>query len=221
MIRSSRYCIITLISGAKVYSADIAPGQTYVASSLAGTSSAYGVSQLIDNSNGTITIQASGDVIDADIESSNSVIHAINGLLLPPDVVDHAIANENFSELVGALQAASGNLVEVLEGEGPFTVFAPVNSAFEEISEVVETLTPDQLAGVLTYHVVAGAIHASDLSDGQEVMTVNGEMFTVNITGNNVTLTDANGGVSNVILTDVEATNGVIHALDKVILPQQ
>lgn len=217
----SRVLLYHVISGARIESSDIEPGQTYISSSLAGTSPAYGVSQLITNAGGTITIQGSATVVDPNIQSSNAVIHGIDGVLLPPDVVDHAIANENFTSLVAALGAASGDLVNVLKGDGPFTVFAPVNSAFDAISGVVATLTPDQLSSVLTYHVVAGAVHASDLSNGQVVTTVNGDTFTVGINGSNVTLTDTQGGVANVILTDVEGTNGVIHVLDKVLLPQQ
>ena len=208
------------VIAAEIPSTDIGVGQTYAASALAGTSSAYGVSQLIDNSNGTITINNTADVIIADVEARNGVIHAIDNVLLPPDIVDHAIANESFTALVGALGAASGDLVNVLKGEGPFTVFAPVNSAFEAIADVTATLSADQLASVLTYHVVPGAIHASDLSNGQVVTTVNGDTFTVNINGSTVTLTDMTGAEATVVLTDVEGTNGVIHVLDKVILPQ-
>ncbi|MCC6726219.1 MAG: fasciclin domain-containing protein, partial [Saprospiraceae bacterium] len=104
-------------------------------------------------------------------------------------------------------------------GDGPFTVFAPLNSAFDEISAVAATLNADQLAKVLTYHVVAGNVVAGDLTDGMSVKTVNGENFTVTISGSNVTITDAGGNVAKVVLTDVQATNGVIHVLDKVILP--
>jgi uncharacterized surface protein with fasciclin (FAS1) repeats len=110
--------------------------------------------------------------------------------------------------------------VNVLQGDGPFTVFSPLNSAFDEIAGTVAGLTADQLASVLTYHVVGGAnVVSGGLTDGQVVATVQGEEFTVNISGGNVTITDANGNVSNVVLTDVQATNGVIHVLDKVIIP--
>ena len=95
-----------------------------------------------------------------------------------------------------------------------------VNTAFEEIADVAAGLTPDQLAAVLTYHVVGGAnVLSTDLTDGQVVTTVNTGTFTVNI-GSTVTITDEQGGEATVILTDVQATNGVIHVLDKVILPQ-
>ena len=118
------------------------------------------------------------------------------------------------------MSTAPGDLVKVLSGEGPFTVFAPVNEAFEAIAEVAAGLTPDQLAAVLTYHVAGGAnVRSEDLSNGQKVTTVNGASFEVGI-GDKVTITDAQGNVTNVIMTDVQATNGVIHVIDKVILPK-
>lgn len=208
------------VLGAEVLSASIADGQTYVT-----TASTYGpgatqLSLLIEKSASGVKLNGSATVTSADISANNGVIHVIDQVLLPLDVVGHAAANANFSELVGALGAASGDLVTVLSADGPFTVFAPLNSAFEAISNVTSGLTADQLAKVLTYHVVANAnVVSGNLSDGMTVTTVNGENFTVNINGGNVTLTDANGSVANVILTDVQATNGVIHVLDKVIIP--
>ena len=208
------------VLAARVESSDLASGQTYASTALAGPDSDDpGVSILIEVDSG-VRINNTADVIEADIDADNGVIHAIDAVLLPLDVVGQAMANENFSELVGALGAASGNLVDVLQGDGPFTVFAPVNTAFEEIADVASGLTADQLAAVLTYHVVAGAnILSNDLSDGQVVNTVNTATFTVNI-GSSVTITDEQGGEATVILTDVQGTNGAIHVIDKVLLPQ-
>ena len=156
----------------------------------------------------------------ADIIGSNGVIHVVDAVIMPLDIVGHAVANSNFSELVGALGAASGDLVAILSGDGPFTVFAPVNSAFEAISDVVAGLDADQLAAVLTYHVVGGAnVRSTQLTDGQQVNTVNGSSFTINL-GAGATITDTQGNTVDIILTDVQATNGVIHVLDAVILPQ-
>jgi transforming growth factor-beta-induced protein len=107
--------------------------------------------------------------------------------------------------------------VNVLSGTGPFTVFAPLNSAFDEISSVTATLSNDQLRDVLTYHVATGNVTASDLTNG-DVVTVNGAKFTVTL-GTDVILTDEQGNESKVILTDVQATNGIIHVIDKVIIP--
>jgi len=198
---------------------DIPSGQTYISSFLAGPDNQRdGVSILVENSGG-ITINGA-DVVDPDLETDRGVIHAIGGVLLPLDVVGHATTNAAFTELVNALGAASEDLVEILQGEGPFTVFAPVNSAFEDISEVVEGLTPEQITEVLLYHVVSGAqVYSDQLSDGQEVTAANDGTFTVNINGSTVTITDSQGGEAGVILTDVQATNGVIHVLDAVIIP--
>ncbi|MBK6621652.1 MAG: fasciclin domain-containing protein [Saprospirales bacterium] len=209
------------VLGGKVASTDLQVGQTYATTAAETGPGNKQLSILIEkNAGGVVTVNGSSKVTTADVEATNGVIHIVDGVLLPLDVVGHAAANSNFTELVGALGAANGNLVSTLQGEGPWTVFAPLNSAFEAISGVVAGLNADQLASVLTYHVVAGAnVVAGDLTDGMMVTTVQGEDFTVNIDGANVTITDANGGVSTVVLTDVQATNGVIHVLNAVIIP--
>ena len=110
---------------ARVESSDLASGQSYASTAFAGpASSERGVSILIEVDNG-VRINNAADVVEADISGDNGVIHAIDAVLLPLDVVGQALANDNFTELVGALGAASGNLVDVLQGDGPFTVFAP------------------------------------------------------------------------------------------------
>src|SRR5690606_25078619 len=120
-----------------------------------------------------------------------------------------------------ALGTASGDLVTTLSGTSiNFTVFAPVNSAFEAISSTVAGLTPDELASVLTYHVIAGSnATASMLTDGQTTATVQGENITIEIDGNVVRIVDAQGNSANVLLANVQGTNGVIHIIDKVIMP--
>lgn len=206
------------VLGAEVPSSDIAAGQTYVTTAATTGPGGNQLSMLIEKSSTGVSINGNINVTTADIDATNGVIHVVDAVILPLDVVGHAAANSAFTELVGALGAASGDLVSVLQGDGPFTVFAPLNSAFEEISDVVATLNEDQLAKVLTYHVVAGNVRSGALTDGMEVATVNTETFTVNI-GSTVTITDAGGNNSTVILTDVQATNGVIHVIDKVIIP--
>ncbi|MEO1133436.1 MAG: fasciclin domain-containing protein [Cyanobacteria bacterium J06639_1] len=130
-------------------------------------------------------------------------------------VVDVAIAAGSFSTLVQALEAA--NLVETLQGEGPFTVFAPTDEAFESLPEgTLENLllpeNQDQLVQVLTYHVVPGAVESGDLVDG-DVATVEGGAIAVT-TGEQVTVNDAE-----VLQPDISASNGVIHVIDAVLLP--
>ena len=208
------------VISARIPSTDIADGQTYVSTAAATGPDANALSVLVENTGGNVTINASVNVVQTDIVGKNGIIHVVDAVIMPLDVVGHASANTNFSELVGALVAADGDLVGALSATGPFTVFAPLNSAFEAISTVVAGLTPEQLAQVLTYHVVAGSnVRSSALTDGMEVTSLNGAVFTINL-GNEVTITDTQGNTATVVLTDVQATNGVIHVLDRVILPQ-
>jgi uncharacterized surface protein with fasciclin (FAS1) repeats len=140
------------------------------------------------------------------------------------DIVDTAVAAGEFTTLVSAVQAAG--LEETLRGEGPFTVFAPTDDAFDALpAGTLDTLLEDptgDLADILTYHVVEGEVPAADVAglDGQEVTTVNGATFTVAVGDDgSVTLTDAAGNEVGVVQTDVQASNGIIHAIDGVLLP--
>ncbi|NBC96223.1 MAG: fasciclin domain-containing protein [Deinococcus-Thermus bacterium] len=131
------------------------------------------------------------------------------------DIVDTAIEAGNFETLVAAVQAAG--LVETLKGEGPFTVFAPTDAAFAALPEgTVEGLLEDTeaLTGILTYHVVPGAVMAGDLSDGMTAETVNGDTIEISISDGTVMVDDAT-----VTTADIEASNGVIHVIDSVIMP--
>lgn len=133
------------------------------------------------------------------------------------DIVDTAVAAGQFTTLVAAVQAAG--LVETLKGEGPYTVFAPTDEAFAALPEgTVENLlkpeNKDQLVAVLTYHVVPGKIMASDVAGkAMEVASVQGSELSVDAT-NGVTVDNAN-----VVAADIETSNGVIHVIDKVVLP--
>jgi uncharacterized surface protein with fasciclin (FAS1) repeats len=138
------------------------------------------------------------------------------------DIVDTAVDAGDFTTLVAAVQAAE--LEETLRSDGPFTVFAPTDDAFAALPEgTVDTLLEDpsgDLTDILTYHVVEGEVLAADLSDGQEVTTVNGATFTVNVGDDGaVSLTDAAGNEVNVTAADVDASNGVIHVIDAVLMP--
>ncbi|UAB77778.1 fasciclin domain-containing protein [Erythrobacter sp. SCSIO 43205] len=147
----------------------------------------------------------------------------------PGTIVDVAAGDETFSTLVAAVNAA--DLGATLSGTGPYTVFAPTNDAFGKLPEgTVETLTTEQtdkLAGILTYHVVEGAIDAATLTTaieaagegGHPVPTVGGGTLTATIADGAVVLTDATGGTATVTATDVEASNGVIHIIDTVLMP--
>ncbi len=133
------------------------------------------------------------------------------------DIVDTAVGAGSFETLVAAVQAAE--LVDTLKGDGPFTVFAPTDEAFAALPEgTVENLlkpeNKDQLVSILTYHVVAGKVMSGDLSDDMTAATVQGSDITIDL-DNGVMVNDAK-----VVQADIEAENGVIHVIDKVILPE-
>jgi len=146
------------------------------------------------------------------------------------DIIDNAVTSPEHTTLVAAIQAAG--LVDTLKGEGPFTVFAPVNAAFEALpAGTVDTLlkpeSKDTLTAVLTYHVVPGKILSTDLvkmiSDAGgtlKVPTVQGGELTFTVDGDQVKITDENGGVATVTTADVVQSNGVIHVIDAVLLPK-
>ena len=139
------------------------------------------------------------------------------------DVVETAIATESLSTLVAAVKAAG--LVETLQGEGPFTVFAPTNAAFEKLpAGTLDTLlmpeNKEQLASLLKYHVVSGEVLSTDLTNGQTVTTLNGNTLTVEINGEGVYLVDATGSRAMVSQPDVTTSNGVVHVIDSVVMPE-
>lgn len=132
------------------------------------------------------------------------------------DIVDTAVGAGDFATLVAAVQAAG--LVETLKGDGPFTVFAPTDAAFAALPEgTVETLlkpeNKDQLIAILTYHVVPGKVMSGDLVDDMKAATVNGSEITVDL-DSGVMINEAS-----VVAADIETSNGVIHVIDAVILP--
>ena len=165
----------------------------------------------------------------------NFIKYSIIGLVLSSNnsemnIVETAVSNDNFSTLVTAVQA--GELVDALSSEGPFTVFAPTNDAFNSLPEgTLETLLMPEnrqtLQSILTYHVVSGSYMASDVvnainqNDGQfTVTTLQGNDLTLKIWEGDVYVKDVNGNKAKVIITDVETSNGVIHAINNVVLPE-
>lgn len=145
-------------------------------------------------------------------------------------IVGVAAGNDNFSTLVAAVKAA--DLVSVLNSAGPFTVFAPINAAFDKLPDgtVASLLKPESkeaLTGILTYHVVSGKFEAADVLEAIKanngsfaVETVQGGKLTATTKDGKVMLTDAAGNMSTVVIADVEASNGVIHAIDSVVMPK-
>ena len=163
-------------------------------------------------------------VIITDIEAANGTIHVIDTVLLPPEpvaepgtIVDIAVGDGRFQTLVAALQAAG--LVETLQGEGPFTVFAPTDDAFAKLPEgTVDALLKDipALTDILLYHVVSGNVMAADVVKLDMATTVQGKAVSITVDGDTVRINDAQ-----VVITDIAAANGVIHVIDTVLVPPQ
>ena len=178
---------------------------------------------------GNVYLNETTQVIITDVEASNGVIHVIDSVLLPPseetareamDIVDTAVADGRFTTLVTAVQAAE--LVDTLKGEGPFTVFAPTDDAFAALPEgTLETLlmpeNKQQLTDILLYHVVSGQVMADDVVGLDSATTVLGKDADISVEDGKVFLNDN----VEVIITDIETTNGVIHVIDAVLLPPQ
>ncbi len=168
------------------------------------------------------------EMIDA--TDSTEVAVDSSAVVAPTTIVDVASGNPDFSTLVAAVQAAG--LVETLSGDGPFTVFAPTNAAFDKLpaGTVDGLLKPEnveKLKGLLTYHVVSGKFDAAAVTDAitqgkgkYTVTTVQGQKIDLSIKDGKVVLTDANGKTSTVVTADVATSNGVIHAIDSVVMPK-
>ena len=177
----------------------------------------------VDGSGGMVKLNGGTTVTTADVAASNGVIHIIDGVLLPT-IVDTASkyvdGETKFSTLVTALTAAG--LVDTLNGPGPFTVFAPTDKAFADLKAQIgdtafNAILADKaaLTNILTYHVVSGAVYEKDVMAGA-VKTVQGDNITIGTTGG-VTINES----SKVVFTDLPNRNGVIHVIDKVLLPPE
>lgn len=191
------------VFGGEVYSYDLVPG---FAETLNGAS----VQVSLDG--GVFFNDA--EVKKADVRALNGVIHIIDKVLLPPteDIVEKAVSYnpDEFNTLVQAVIQAE--LVDVLKSEGPFTVFAPTDAAFAALGVDLSSLSKDDLVNILLYHVVPGTFFSTDLTNG-DVTTANGETVSISL-GAGVKVND-----SNVIIANVQTTNGVIHVIDKVLIP--
>lgn len=175
-------------------------------------------------------VDVSNDKITNDTEKTETQDNKVSPEEGTPTIVGVAAGNDNFSTLVAAVKAAG--LVDTLNGEGPFTVFAPTNAAFAALPEgTVETLLKPEnkatLTAVLTYHVVAGKFDAAAVvgaikaNNGSfTVPTVQGGKLVASLKGDSVVLTDEKGNMSTVVIADVAASNGVIHAIDTVVMPK-
>jgi transforming growth factor-beta-induced protein len=180
-------------------------------------------------SNGVVLINGLTQITAVDIEKSNGVVHKINRTLVPPalNIVEIAVEmskmseNAEFTVLVSLLSMPEYlGVTEAIINAGNITIFAPTDAAFEAIADVIPTLTVDQITSILQYHAVGARVFSTDLVDGQVVPTLNTQTLKVNITNDGVTLTDkSDGDDANVIEVNVHGSNGVIHVVDKVLLP--
>ena len=200
---------------------------TYIKTLAKGSASATNnLSMYVDITSG-VKLNGVATVTTADVMASNGVIHVVDAVIGLPTVVTHALANKNFTSLVGALTGSGQpNFVGTLSGTGSFTVFAPTNAAFTALNTElapggIASVSAANLTKVLQYHVVSGAnVLAATLTEGQIVTPIltPAQTFTIQLTGG-AKIKDARNRVSNIIITDVQCSNGVIHAIDKVLLP--
>lgn len=200
------------VIGAEIFSSALSTGYVPTLSEYDDNN----ISMYIDTGSGVV-INNSAAVTTADIEAGNGVIHVIDKVILPPTVVNIALANENFTTLVQAVVKAG--LVDALSSAGPFTVFAPTNAAFDSLFTQlgisgIDELTAEQLTPILMYHVVPGNVLSSELTPG-EVGTLSEDK--------NLTV-DLSSGVkinqSSLIAADIQGANGVVHVIDQVLIPE-
>lgn len=225
------------------------PASTYVStlSPINTTAGAPTISMLVRKSGNTVTLNGGStnmrkgaEVTTADLDASNGVIHVVNRVIQIPTLVDHVIDNPEFDTLQGVVTSTSGtfgdqsavlNALSGLTPAAPATLFAPNNAAFTSLIAELGTAginpTPAQYSSVLQYHVINGNVRSTALpgvvsGPGAGVVpTLNGQNITISLTGGaNITGTfQPTRSASNVITTDIQGSNGVIHVLDKVLLP--
>lgn len=228
-----------VVAGTAAFSTDLSNGQMIA--------TVQGENVGINIKDGTVHVEdatdANASVVIPNVEASNGVVHVINKVLLPqevldilypptPNIVGLAQSVPDLSLLVDALIQADAGLVEVLSGDGPFTVFAPTSAAFADLLDALgddyksladfdTQAEKELLAKVLTYHVVAGAaVQSSSLTNHQEIGTVNGDTLFALVHGS-IGIRDRSTVDASVVLADQIASNGIVHVVDKVLLPQE
>jgi len=212
------------VLGAKVTSDMVTTG--YV--STLGTNDSMDPLSIYVNASNGVRINDRAMVSTPDVMASNGVIHIIDQVILPLTIYDLLSMNSDYTTLTAALGIADGDLDALLSdaANGPFTLLAPNETAFADLLDelnipdvpsLVAALGTDGLASVLTYHVVAGNFNSDELPSGA-VPTVNGDDFSVNL-ANEVVLTDTQDRTSTVTSVDIQGTNGVVHGINTVILP--
>lgn len=212
--------LLNHVLGTEVMSASLAPG--YVNTLAKGTGE-RNISLFISTENG-VEFNATSSPVEGglDIEASNGVIHLVDAPIGIPDAGSHIVINPDFDALEETLLNYGQELVEALDGEGPFTIFAPTNEAFENLADVlgVEVVDEETLTTILLYHVVIGQnLQTEDLTAGLAMTTANEELLYMD-SEEGVKLIDGTGGEGiNILTSNIQGSNGVIHKIDRVLLP--
>lgn len=207
-----------------VKAADLSTG--YFSNLAAESTTGNNIQKYVDTDGG-VTINGTNKVTTADIEASNGTIHIIDSVIDLPTIVTFAVSNPNLSILVEALTRPSfgSTYVDILSStDAPFTVFAPTNDAFVKLLGLLDVnsladVDDATLQNVLNYHVIAGAnVLASTLEDEQKAMTFQGSEITIDL-DNGAQIKEGAGGPANIVATDIQSFNGVVHVIDTVLLP--
>jgi len=176
-----------------------------------------GTNLFIETGNG-VKINGTANVTRADIEATNGIIHVVDQVIMPASIVDFVISNPDFSLLAEAVVKAG--LVNALSGDGPFTLFAPTNEAFQMLFNDlgvsgIADLSAETLTPILLYHVVEGNIVSTEVETGMVPTLNETASLTFDVSGSGVTI----NGNTDVIAVDVQGTNGVVHTINRVLLP--
>lgn len=216
-----------VVVGAAAFSADLTNSYVNTAAEFAADENL----SLYINTDDGVTLNGISNVVTADIVASNGVIHTVDAVIDLPTVVTFAVADPTFDSLQAALTAeGQPDFVTTLSGAGPFTVFAPTNDAFQALLDSndmwngLADIDGGLLTSVLQHHVVSGAnVRSGDLSDGATATTLEGDDITINLPGTGDNIADITDGAGNtgigIIAVDVQASNGVIHAVNTVLIP--
>lgn len=214
--------LLNHVLGAEVKAAAVTTSFTKTLATYAATTS--NVSMYLSIAGGGVKINGISNVVTADVDANNGVVHIVDGVIPVPNIPTFVASKPEFSILLQALTRSdlTTNYATVLNGAGPFTVFAPKNAAFADLlTELgfanLSEIPAATLEKVLKYHVVSGNVLAGSLTNGQVVTSLEGT-FTIGLTGG-AKITDESNRVSNIVITDVQGGNGVVHAIDKVLLP--
>ena len=167
-------------------------------------------------------VSAQDKMMKSEMSGEKTVMVGGAAMFPSKNIIQNAVNSKDHTTLVAAVKAAG--LVETLEGKGPFTVFAPTNTAFGKLpAGTVDTLVKPEskatLTKILTYHVVPGKLEGSSLTNGKKLKTVEGEELTVKLADGKVWIVDAKGGAAAVTIANVNQSNGVIHVVDTVLMP--